>query len=111
MDRSTLFDADAYFRSGRMPWSFLAWPSEIDDSDGLPKDEETLRFLDLLQQSGVPLSTWRLPDEVGVPHTWAVVRSEDSKLIVDALAALEESGAIPADYLNALTNRLMEKRT
>ena len=65
IDRHCLFDADEYYANGRVPFSFLTWPSVIADTDGLPRDEETLRFLALLQNRGVPLGVWTLPEEVG----------------------------------------------
>ncbi len=107
IDRQSLFDADDYYANGHMPWSFLAWPSAMADADGLPHDDEALRFLALLQQRGIPLGVWTLPEEVGHPHTWAVVELDQSGHVADLIASLEREGVIPPNYVNDLTERLM----
>ncbi len=107
IDRIRLFDADDYYRRGYMPWSFLAWPTSISDEDGLPRDMEALRLLSRLQFWGICFGTWRAPDEVGQPHTWAVVPIQESAGVLEALAALETEGDIPRGHVDELTERLM----
>ena len=107
IDRTILFDADAFYRGGRLPWSFLAYPTAIADSDGLPVDKEALGFLVAMQRRGVPLGTWTLPPDAAHSHTWAVVRREDSSSVFAAMKALEAEGTIGKGYINRLTERLM----
>lgn len=107
IDRTTLFDADALYRAGRIPWSFLAYPSEIADADGLPVNDEAIAFLAARQRRGVPFGAWRLPPGSSHAHTWVVVRHEDSPLVLEAMAALQAEGTIDKGHIRRLTERLM----
>lgn len=107
LDRTILFDADAFYRAGRIPSPFLAFPSELADSDGLPVDDEAIAFLAAMQRRGVPFGAWRLPPGSAHAHVWVVVKHEDSRLVSEAMAALRADGTIGRGYIRQLSERLM----
>jgi len=44
-----LFDADAHYAAGHIPWSFTGYDAAFADEFGRPTDAELVAFLALLQ--------------------------------------------------------------
>lgn len=57
-----LWNADAYWRSGILPWTIFAYPSGLADSQRLPLDEEARRYLAELLGHGIRVGIWEHPD-------------------------------------------------
>lgn len=52
------FDADAYARSGRCPWTFFAFPRSLANENGWPRDDAVGHLLAAVQNRGVPAGVW-----------------------------------------------------
>ena len=97
------FDADEYFRSGRHPWTFFAFPTAIADELGLPPNPTARRVLALVSQR-LPIALWRHPNEPSV--TYFASRSEDRILLHEVLDELVATGVMDDRYLERLANEL-----
>jgi len=100
-----LFDADAYYASGGMPWSFCAYSNRFADALGHPTDPELLAFLALIQSRGVVFGFWRIPGDAA--GDWLVVVPKDEiQRTMTTLLAMRAEGTIPKSYPTALADRL-----
>lgn len=57
-----LFDADAYWRSGKCPYTIFAYPASLADAQRLPLDEVARHFLAKLQGLEIRVGIWAIPD-------------------------------------------------
>lgn len=99
-----LFDADEYYRSGRCPWTFFAYPSAIADGRGLPQDENACELLGHLQIRGIDVAVWI--DGIKNDTNYFAYRKEDMHNLHDALQQLETLGIIEQDFCLARSERL-----
>lgn len=60
-DFDRLWDADAYARGSRGPWTIFAFPVHWADERWLPRDDEARRFLAALLARGLQIGIWRHP--------------------------------------------------
>ena len=98
------FDADEYYRSGRCPWTFFAYPTILADDRGLPPDAEACGLLVHLQERGLDVATWN--NGIANDTTYFACRNEDRHLLDDALQQLTTQGTIEADFCRVRSERL-----
>jgi len=99
-----LFDADDYYRSGRCPWTFFAYPTILADDRGLPPDDEVCQLLTHLQGLGIPVAVWI--NGIANDTTYFACRKEDMHALHDALQQLESQGIIHKDFCLARSEQL-----
>ena len=100
-----LFDADEYYRTGRCPWTFFAYPTALADDRGLPPDTEACELVVLLQESGIDVAIW--VNGIANDLTYFACRKEDTYRLNDALQQLESQGTIEKDFCLIRTERLI----
>src|SRR5262249_22815004 len=90
MNAAAQFDADEYYRGGKCPWTFFAFPRAFADTAGFPPDDEAKRLFVALQGQGIPVGTWvNSPVEDTV---YFACPKEAIGRLNDALSALEKQG-------------------
>ena len=99
-----LFDADEYYRSGRCPWTFFAYPTTLANDRGLPPDDEACELLAQIQQHEIDVAIW--VNGISNDTTYFACRKEDMYRLNDALQELETLGIIEKDFCLARTERL-----
>jgi len=104
-DFEHLFDADAYFAAGGMPWSFSGYEQPFADASGRPADPEMLEFLATLQSRGIAFGIWVPPDSA-VPHWWLVVAKDAIQNTIKTLQAMEADGTYAPGFLSSLSARV-----
>jgi len=103
----SLFNAGEYYRSGRCPWTFFAYPTKLADDRGLPPDDEACGLLTLLQRRGIDVAVWT--NGIVNDTTYFACRQEDVHRLQDALRQLETRGIIESDFCLARSERLFSQ--
>jgi hypothetical protein len=91
-----LWNADAYWRSGILPWTIFACPSSLADRQRLPRDHEARRYLAELLGLGVPVGIWEHPDIAGTIYIACPI--EDRDRVHTAIEQLERRGTLPPGF-------------
>ena len=103
------FDADAYAKSGRCPWTFFAFPRSLTDEDGLPRDPDARRLLAAVRDLGVPAAIWV---NVVTPDTvYYACPYESRDALGDALLTLAAQSRWEPGFLSQLSERLFAVAT
>jgi hypothetical protein len=99
-----LIDAQELLARGEHPWTFLAFPKDIVNEDGVPADAEALEYVGAVQSEGIPVGVW-----VNTPTTdaYAFVGPRHIRALDEVLKLFRESGKFPRDYAQKLTDRLL----
>jgi hypothetical protein len=97
-------DAQELLARGEHPWTFLAFPPNIVNEDGVPADAEAQEYIGAVQSEGVPVGVW-----VNTPTTdaYAFVGPAHVHALHDVLKLFRESGRFPGDYAKKLSDRLL----
>lgn len=99
-----LFDADEYWRFGRCPWTFFAYPTSLAVERGLPPDDDACQLLAILQDRSIYVAIWA--NGVTENTTYFACRKEDIQRLKVVLQELESSGVIENDFLRNQSERL-----
>lgn len=101
-----LFDAETYYRTEGVPWTFFAYPTSLADSQGLPPDREACDLLALVQQRGIDVAIWV---SQSVENTaYFACRFDDRQKLDNALNELHYSGIIEDNFCSNRSQRLFE---
>lgn len=103
-DLTKLFDADSYYRSGKCPWTFFAYPTTLADSRGLPPDEDVRQLLGELQFRGITIGVWM--DPVANGTTYLACPKHEREQLGLVLRALEQQGLMENEFLTQRCERL-----
>ena len=105
IDLARLIDPQALLDSGGQPWTFLAFPRNAVDGDGVPRDLEAQQFIAAVQSEGVPIGIWIHTPVEGTAY--AFVGPDHIQALNEALDSLRDSGRYLEGYANRLTDRLL----
>src|SRR5205823_4531076 len=108
-DLLQLWNAEAYWKSGRHPWTIFAYPASLADERRLPCDRESVRYLEALLASGAKVGVWHFPENQTLYFACPFEEKERVQSIVNEL---EWQGTFPksfsrdhCDYLFRLASR------
>lgn len=109
IDLGLLWDADAYARSGPMPWTIFAYPVRWADERRLPRDREAVRYLSSLRARGVSVGVWehpRIADTI-----YFACPYEERERVAAVIAALEGAGEFAPGFAAERTEYLFATMT
>lgn len=93
---SELWDADAYRRARNVPWTFFVYPRILADDQRLPRDAESVRFLEALHKTGVRVGIWG--DNMFPKDYYYACPKDDIRRLHDEIAKLEQRGDFPERF-------------
>ena len=91
-----LWDAEAYYRSGKIPWTIFAYPVSLADSQRLPRDDEARRYLSTLHSLGLPVGIWDFAKQNGT--IYFACPGEERDRVHAAIDELEQEGVFPPRF-------------
>ena len=100
-----LIDPKELLDSGNQPFTFLAFPRDSVDQNGIPADQEAQEYIAAVQSQGVPVGIWIDTPVKGIAY--AFVGPGRIRALDEALNSLWVSGRYPEGYADQLTNRLL----
>lgn len=107
VDLGQLFDAVEYYRHGSKPWTFFAYPTSLANPDGLPPDDDAVRFLGDIQKSGIEVALWKSP--FGDNTTWFACKSKDIEKLKALTADMQTESAYGEDFLFKRSEQLFAR--
>lgn len=106
IDLDTLFDVEAYWQAGGMPWTIFAYPRELADENGWPPDQQVIEIFALLQQRGLRFGVW----ERSINDTiYFAVSKEEIQHSKDLIAELEVQGIVAPNFLSQRCEELFSR--
>lgn len=105
-DLATLWDAEAYYRGGQIPWTIFAYPVALANERQLPRDDESVRYLAALLAAGAVVGIWYFPVNQTVYFACPFEERERVDQIVDGL---ERMGLFPNNFATNRTNYLFSR--
>lgn len=104
INTDSLWDADRYWRSGKMPWTIFAYPANLADGRRLPPDDQAIKYLATLQQHGIRVGIWAHPDQ---PQTiYFACPYEDRFAVDEVVKELEQLPGFGPDFLSRSCEKL-----
>ena len=101
-----MFDADDYFRSGWMPWTFFAFAAASAEADGMPPDAEARRYLACVQAAGIRAGVWRKTPVKGTCYFGC--HKDDIEALTAEVARLEDGVNFAKGFGRDRSVKLME---
>jgi hypothetical protein len=95
LDLTQLWNAEAYWNSGRCPWTIFAYPALLADQQLLPRDEESVRYLRALVAAGAQVGIWRCSANDTV---YFACSFEEKERVASIVNELEREGAFPKHF-------------
>jgi len=95
LDLSRLWNADGYSQSGKRPWTIFADPASLADERHLPRDCESLRFLEAFLAAGARVGVWYLPANQTVYFACPFEEKERVRAII---SDLEQRRMFPKNF-------------
>src|SRR5687767_4414886 len=95
LNLTQLWNAEAYWISGRCPWTIFAYPASLADEQLLPRDEESVRYLSALIAAGAQVGIWHFSANQTV---YFACPYEEKERVGSIVNELEREGAFPRDF-------------
>ena len=95
IDRASLLDPQQLIAAGSLPYTFLAFPREAVDEDGMPTDQLVQEYIARVQSHGIQVGIWI--ETFREDTAYAFVGPQSIGALSEVVEDLRESGLVPDD--------------